>query len=91
MLAGVGSWHGARFGIVPRDLRIRLADEAGTIGRVATAIGAEGAQLGAIDPVRIEKAHKVRDVTIRAEDETHIERVVAAVNCAHRRGGPGGL
>ena len=36
--------------------------------------------LGAIDLVRIEAAHKVRDVTILAEDEAHIERVVAAVN-----------
>jgi malate dehydrogenase (oxaloacetate-decarboxylating) len=60
-------------------LRIRLADEAGVFGRVATAIGAEGALLGAIDLVRIEKAHKVRDVTILAEDEGHIERVAAAV------------
>jgi malate dehydrogenase (oxaloacetate-decarboxylating) len=61
-------------------LRVRLADEAGTFGRVATAIGDEGALLGAIDLVRIETAHKVRDVTILAEDEAHIERVVAAVN-----------
>jgi malate dehydrogenase (oxaloacetate-decarboxylating) len=60
-------------------LRVRLADKAGTFGRVATAIGAEGALLGAIDLVRIEKAHKVRDVTILAEDEDHIERVAAAV------------
>ena len=36
--------------------------------------------LGAIDLVRIEAGHKVRDVTILAEDEAHIERVVAAVN-----------
>jgi len=61
-------------------LRIRLADEAGTFGRVATAIGEQGALLGAIDLVRIEKAHKVRDVTILAEDEAHIERVAAAVS-----------
>ena len=60
-------------------LRLRLADEAGTFGRVATVIGAEGALLGAIDLVRIEKAHKVRDVTILAADEGHIERVAAAV------------
>src|SRR5919106_2522194 len=61
-------------------LRIRLADEAGTFGRVATAIGEHGALLGAIDLVRIEKAQKVRDVTILAEDEAHIGRVAAAVN-----------
>jgi malate dehydrogenase (oxaloacetate-decarboxylating) len=61
-------------------LRVRLRDEVGTFGRVATAIGEQGAQLGAIDLVRIESAHKVRDVTILAEDEAHIERVAAAVS-----------
>lgn len=60
-------------------LRIRLADEAWTFGRVATAIGEQGALLGAIDLVRIERAHKVRDVTILAEDEDHIKRVAGAV------------
>ena len=30
--------------------------------------------------MRIERAHKVRDVTILAEDEAHIERVAATVN-----------
>ena len=66
-------------------LRIRLADEAGTFGRVATAIGEQGALLGAIDLVRIERAHKVRDVTILAEDEDHIERVAAAVGALAQR------
>ena len=61
-------------------LRVRLANEAGSFGRVATTIGEQGALLGAIDLVRIEKAHKVRDVTILAEDEAHIERVAAAVD-----------
>jgi malate dehydrogenase (oxaloacetate-decarboxylating) len=61
-------------------LRVHLPDEAGTFGRVATAIGEQGASLGAIDLVRIETGHKVRDVTILAEDEAHIERVVGAVN-----------
>ena len=61
-------------------LRVRLPDEAGTFARVAMAIGEQGASLGAIDLVRVERAHKLRDVTILAEDEAHIERVVAAVN-----------
>jgi malate dehydrogenase (oxaloacetate-decarboxylating) len=30
--------------------------------------------------VRVEPAHKVRDVTILATDEAHIERVAAAVD-----------
>ena len=50
-------------------LRGRLADEAGASGRVATAIGPEGTVLGAIDLVRIDTAHKVRD--------TRTEEVIA--------------
>ena len=60
-------------------LRVRLPDETGSFARVATVIGEQGASLGAIDLVRVEPAHKVRDVTILAADETHIARVAAAV------------
>jgi malate dehydrogenase (oxaloacetate-decarboxylating) len=60
-------------------LRVRLDDEPGTFGRVATAIGAAGALLGAIDLVRVEDRHKVRDITVLAEDEAHVERIVGAV------------
>jgi malate dehydrogenase (oxaloacetate-decarboxylating) len=61
-------------------LRVRLPDAAGSFARVATVIGEEGASLGSIDLVRVERGHKVRDITILAEDETHIERVVEAVS-----------
>jgi malate dehydrogenase (oxaloacetate-decarboxylating) len=60
-------------------LRVRLVNEPGSFGRVATAVGETGALLGSIDLVRVEKDHKVRDVTIMAADEEHIKRVVAAV------------
>jgi malate dehydrogenase (oxaloacetate-decarboxylating) len=61
-------------------LRVRLPDAAGSFARVATVIGEEGASLGSIDLVRVERGHKVRDITILAEDETHIERVAEAVS-----------
>jgi malate dehydrogenase (oxaloacetate-decarboxylating) len=60
-------------------LRVRLDDEPGTFGRLATAIGEAGASLGAIDLVRVDDGHKVRDVTVLAEDEAHVERIVGAV------------
>jgi malate dehydrogenase (oxaloacetate-decarboxylating) len=67
----------ASFGTI---LRVRLPDAVGSFARVATVIGQQGASLGSIDLVRVERGHKVRDVTILAEDEAHVERVVAAVN-----------
>src|SRR3954471_23438261 len=61
-------------------LRVRLPDAAGSFARVATVIGEQGASLGSIDLVRVEPRYKIRDITILAEDEAHVERVVAAVN-----------
>jgi malate dehydrogenase (oxaloacetate-decarboxylating) len=61
-------------------LRVRLPDAAGSFARVATVIGEQGASLGSIDLVRVERGHKIRDITILAEDEAHVDRVVAAVN-----------
>src|SRR5262245_24677736 len=60
-------------------LRVRLDDRPGSFGRVATAIGDAGASLGAIDLVRVGEGHKVRDITVFAEDEAHVGRVVGAV------------
>jgi malate dehydrogenase (oxaloacetate-decarboxylating) len=60
-------------------LRVRLDNEPGTFARLAEAIGDEGGLLGAIDLVRAERSSKVRDVTVLAADERHIERIVGAV------------
>ncbi|HLF68956.1 MAG TPA: NAD-dependent malic enzyme [Gaiellaceae bacterium] len=60
-------------------LRIRLDDSPGTFARVADAIGSVGGSLGAIDIVRIERRHKVRDVTVSATDEEHLHVIAEAV------------
>ena len=60
-------------------LRLGLANLPGTFARLATAVGEAGGLLGAIDVVRVERATKVRDVTVLAADAAHIERIVAAV------------
>jgi malate dehydrogenase (oxaloacetate-decarboxylating) len=60
-------------------MRIELPQRAGSFARVAGAIGDQGAILGAIDLVRVEKGVVTRDVTISCTDGDHAERVVAAV------------
>ncbi|MHB1567612.1 MAG: malic enzyme-like NAD(P)-binding protein [Solirubrobacteraceae bacterium] len=60
-------------------MRIHLEQHPGAFARVATAIGAEGAILGAIDLVRVESGTVVRDVTVACIDASHGERVVGAV------------
>jgi malate dehydrogenase (oxaloacetate-decarboxylating) len=60
-------------------LRLKLEDAPGTFARVADAIGAAGGSLGAIDIVRVERRHKIRDVTVSASDEAHLHRIAEAV------------
>jgi malate dehydrogenase (oxaloacetate-decarboxylating) len=60
-------------------LRVRLSDTPGTFARLARAVGDAGGSLGAIDLVRVERDHKVRDVTVAAGSEEHLHRIVEAV------------
>jgi malate dehydrogenase (oxaloacetate-decarboxylating) len=68
--------HSASFSAT---LRVRLTDAPGSFARLASAIGAAGGSLGAIDLVRVEKGAKIRDVTVEAGDAAHIHRIVEAV------------
>ena len=61
-------------------LRLRLEDAPGTFARVAEAIGEAGGSLGAIDIVRVERDHKVRDVTVSATNEAHLHRIAEAAH-----------
>jgi malate dehydrogenase (oxaloacetate-decarboxylating) len=63
-------------------IRVRLEDEPGTFARVAEAIGDTGGLLGAIDLVRSEPGHKIRDVTVLAGDAEHMDRIAEAVRHA---------
>ena len=60
-------------------MRIELPQRAGSFARVAGVIGEQGAMLGAIDLVRVERGCVVRDVTVSCADSAHADRVVAAV------------
>src|SRR3954468_7491650 len=59
-------------------MRLHLPQHPGAFARVAGAIGDAGANLGAIDLVRVDEGMVVRDVTISCIDSEHGERVVAA-------------
>src|SRR3954453_20528023 len=60
-------------------MRIELRQTPGAFAAVASAIGAQGAMLGAIDLVRVDQRGVTRDVTIACVDAAHGERVVAAL------------
>jgi malate dehydrogenase (oxaloacetate-decarboxylating) len=60
-------------------LRVHLENRPGSFARLAEAIGEAGGLLDAIDMVRVERGKKIRDVTVLANDEEHISRIVSAV------------
>ena len=60
-------------------IRVRIENRPGAFARLAAAIGEAGGLLGAIDLVRVERATKVRDVAVLADNEAHLDRIVDAV------------
>jgi malate dehydrogenase (oxaloacetate-decarboxylating) len=60
-------------------IRVRIPDLPGAFARLASAIGEAGGSLGAIDLVRVERKTKIRDVNVLADDDSHLEAIVAAV------------
>src|SRR3954465_5403236 len=60
-------------------MRIELRQSPGAFAAVASAIGTEGAILGAIDLVRVDQRGVTRDVTVACVDAQHGESVVNAV------------
>jgi malate dehydrogenase (oxaloacetate-decarboxylating) len=60
-------------------IRVRIENTPGAFARLASAIGEAGGLLGAIDLVRVEGSTKIRDVNVLADDEHHLEAIVAAV------------
>jgi malate dehydrogenase (oxaloacetate-decarboxylating) len=59
-------------------LRVRLEDSPGAFADLARAIADAGGQLDAIDLVRVEPNHKVRDVSVFATDAEHADAIVRA-------------
>jgi malate dehydrogenase (oxaloacetate-decarboxylating) len=60
-------------------LRVRLDNRPGTLGHLATAIGAVGGNITAIGGFDARGAHLEEDVLVNCSSEEHIERVTAAV------------
>jgi malate dehydrogenase (oxaloacetate-decarboxylating) len=59
-------------------LRVNLQNVPGTLGRLTTAIGRAGGDIGAVDLVEHRRVIVVRDIAVLCRDESHSEDVVAA-------------
>ena len=61
-------------------LRVEIDHLPGMLGKVASAIGAAGATIGAVDLVGVDAGHTIRDITVETSDAADWPRLTAAVN-----------
>ncbi len=61
-------------------VRCSYQNRPGMLGRVASAVGRAGGDIGAIDIVRVDRKTIVRDYTINAANAEHGERIVEALS-----------
>jgi malate dehydrogenase (oxaloacetate-decarboxylating) len=60
-------------------VRLEIRNRTGMLGKVTSAIGQAGADIGAVDLVQMGSATVVRDITFNARDEKHGQAVVDAL------------
>lgn len=60
-------------------IRIEIISQVGMFGKIATAIGEVGGDIGAVDIVRVGKGTIVRDFTVNARNDEHEKAIVDAV------------
>ena len=58
-------------------LRLEIRNQPGMLGRVTSAIGVTGGDIGSIDLVEVGRDRVVRDMTIKARDERHGQEIVS--------------
>jgi malate dehydrogenase (oxaloacetate-decarboxylating) len=61
-------------------IRVKLDDALGMLGQVTSAIGAAGGIIGAVDLVKAEADHSLRDIVVDASNRAHWERIIAAID-----------
>src|SRR6266403_1495475 len=57
-------------------IRLEIQNQPGMLGKVTSAIGKAGGDIGAIDLVEVRKKTVIRDLTFKASDERHGQQVV---------------
>ncbi len=63
-----------------KTLRVHIQDQPGYLGKLCTAIGEAGGNIGEVNTVGLGLARNTRDITVYVDDETHLQRVVEAIH-----------
>ena len=65
-------------------LRLELERRPGSLGRLTSAIGEAGGQIGAIDILLQREDSTLREITVDCSDQAHWDQVVRVVGGARR-------
>ena len=60
-------------------VRLEIRNKPGMLGRVTSAIGKAGGDIGAVDLVEVTGARVMRDITIKASDSDHGQQILDAL------------
>ncbi len=60
-------------------MRLEYPHAPGWIARIASVIAEQGGAIGAVDLVRVQRGHSIRDYTVEAPSTAHARRIVDAV------------
>jgi malate dehydrogenase (oxaloacetate-decarboxylating) len=61
-------------------IRVKLDDSQGKLGQVTSAIGEAGGMIGAVDLVKADGDHSLRDIVVDASGRSHWEEIIAAID-----------
>ena len=61
-------------------LRCRILDRPGMLGRLITALGQFGVNIGSINVTGLDNQNKVRDITVYCSDKEHLGKLLDTVN-----------
>ncbi|CAH2030906.1 NAD-dependent malic enzyme [Trichlorobacter ammonificans] len=65
---------------IVKTIRVTITDQPGYLGRLTTAIGSEGGNIGDVRLLRSGLTHNVREITLYVDNDRHLERILHAVS-----------
>jgi len=64
---------------IVKTLRVMITDQPGYLGRLTTAIGSEGGNIGDIRLISSGLTHNIREITVYVDNDHHLELILKAV------------
>jgi malate dehydrogenase (oxaloacetate-decarboxylating) len=63
-----------------RTLMIEIPSIPGSLGKVATAIGVAGGDIGEVETIKVGPAYTLRNITVQVENEAQLSELLVAIN-----------